>query len=103
MYEVLRIVGPSVNNAKHDSTSLCQIKRTIDGIAIEFVHITHNMQAFRRSAAQTARAVSRQQTKRYAHHEAPAAGSIKYPEEEKLGVRAIGSQQEPDQAQESID
>ncbi|KAI5240447.1 hypothetical protein E4T47_06157 [Aureobasidium subglaciale] len=47
------------------------------------------MQAFRRSAAtaaQTARAVSRQQTKRYAHHEAPAAGSIKYPEEEKLGT-----------------
>ncbi|KAG9514105.1 hypothetical protein KCU99_g7463, partial [Aureobasidium melanogenum] len=43
------------------------------------------MQAFRRSAAQTARAATRQQTKRYAHHEAPAAGSIKYPEEEKLG------------------
>ncbi|KAI4735919.1 hypothetical protein E4T50_13583 [Aureobasidium sp. EXF-12298] len=43
------------------------------------------MQAFRRSAAQTARAVTRQQTKRHAHHEAPSAGSIKYPEEEKLG------------------
>lgn len=52
------------------------------------------MQAFRRSAAQTARAATRQQTKRYAHHEAPAAGSIKYPEEEKLGVRVMGGQDE---------
>jgi len=58
------------------------------------------MQAFRRSAAQTARAVSRQQTKRYAHHEAPAAGSIKYPEDEKLGVRAIERQQKQEQEQE---
>jgi hypothetical protein len=51
------------------------------------------MQAFRRSAAtaaQTVRAVTRQQTKRHAHHEAPAAGSIKYPEDEKLGVRVMG-------------
>lgn len=52
------------------------------------------MQAFRRSAAQTARAVTRQQTKRYAHHEASAAGSIKYPEEEKLGVRDMGREDE---------
>jgi hypothetical protein len=53
------------------------------------------MQAFRRSAAtaaQTARAVARQQTKRHAHHEAPSAGSIKYPEDEKLGVRVMGAQ-----------
>lgn len=54
------------------------------------LYTQHIMQAFRRSAAQTARAVARQQTKRYAHHEAPAAGSIKYPEEEKLGVRVLG-------------
>jgi hypothetical protein len=47
---------------------------------------TFNMQAFRRAAAQSARTIARQQTRRHAHHESPAAGSIKYPADEKLGV-----------------